>query len=449
MYHNHVLTLWRHVNMNIACIIKEEKGRLTAYTKEALPFSELLDNIAVDVSYTLLVKDDNYTVQVDFDQMLTRLKGILTKSTWSEVESLITVDIAMGYKTVTIMPYLMWNVNSSGRRELLPTEWNVVNTESVKVYSCSHGFDFDVHYGSKRISVRDEYFMKWELTELIITPNVQFPTVELNNCLPVVNGATRYPFIFENEMYIEKSSELFRSANGTNKDVTLIDFSPIGGASFIPLRDCTSSVRENFKVTITLPAGKSFKNKTPMISIRGRLFFPHELTLISETQCFVNLNKFGIDSLGLSDTAQRDAVIFNTNVYEENGMIEYLTEEFGKAKDSQDFIILIDSEDVCTIEVPADINICQQGRIFPKESTGLLINNTTREIVDYFISEYEHKDLITKTRDQLYSRILKNNPANMVKNYGFQRTNEQWYGEALFKEKVKFTLIDIASLTYV
>ena len=241
-----------------------------------------------------------------------------------------------------------------------------------------------------------------------------------------------------NDYYEGNETPLFDSYC-YNKGVMVLDFTPLGNISIIKLSDCTGHVNEDYKSTsnitisnpnrsihtafikgsinydncsyylinIELPIGTELG--VPIVCICGRLFYLHEDTQITTTDDKIHLSvkieKSLLTEIVLSNMQWFGKQITGTNIVEttiqstldnlfnetENSDIEHLLHEVNLTP----FVIMLHSNKklICTKTKPK-ITIGPDKFIFPTNAGGLLVNQRTREIVDYVRQFYASGTLI-------------------------------------------------------
>lgn len=436
--------------MEILVILENNDNVITAYTPNKLSFQTIKNNIRNDINkkYVLCVEHEFNRYQMDLNRMLNKIPGLLNSTDWNDFINRCPEDSSQYYPCPTVVPYLMWDINTEGRDYLKPTEFRINNVKSPLIHSCTHDFGITGHYGSIGTPIRDEYYLKWLLKDLILShDDIQHPKVDFTNTVPIVNGVTCTPYFFNDELYILDAAKYFKSANGINKTITLLDFTPFGGIEIVRLKDCLiTDVGNEYEKMIKLPSNKNMENKTPILVISGRMFFRNEIVQYSDTALLVDVKLLGLDWILLTNDWLSGKFVFNTLTVINKGVKDYLTNYIGTENDTDNFIILIDNPNVNIIKTPYIYNLYLQGIKFDNEAVGLLVNNITREIEEYTYIEYDNSKLATITWKKLFHFIKRTNPDHLDENVGFVKTLKKWYKDAICNCEYTHSFYDIVSV---
>lgn len=117
--------------------------------------------------------------------------------------------------------------------------------------------------------------------------------VKRDNTLPICNGLVCYPIIKDEKIYAVGGQRLSYNERDRNRRWILVDFSPVGGAQFIPLSRLQGPLTE-----MIIPENDE---GTPMIDtstqsvllvIRGRLFFQNEFEIVNNKYLLFDRNQY-------------------------------------------------------------------------------------------------------------------------------------------------------------
>ena len=106
--------------------------------------------------------------------------------------------------------------------------------------------------------------------------------VKRGDTLPICNGLVCYPILKDEKIYAVGGQRLSYNKKDRNRRWVLVDFSPVGGAQFIPLANLQGPLTE-----MTIPVtddGQSMidtSKQSVLLVVRGRLFFPGEFEIVN------------------------------------------------------------------------------------------------------------------------------------------------------------------------
>lgn len=335
--------------------------------------------------------------------------------TWTKVEAFLTDVLLETYKTSVVVPQkMLTKTNGKTFKVLAPASSNT--STQPKIFSCENNTGIEISYGSHVVPVtRNIKNLKWNLPDIIFThTNPLFKRVDFNNCLPIVNGCICYPKVYNEELFAYEGSKVLRNMNSVSKGIMLLDFSPIANMSVIRLSSCNKiDTAINSHLRFTLPEG-DYLNKTIMLVIAGRLFKQNELNLNvvgNTTTVDIELDKKLMECILASNFFKFNQKIFNTSnmmidinhyldhVYDDrNNMTfqeEILAVKHKFADTNIPFVIVLDNPNINYRTFDPLLTIKPDKLKFEDNVGGLLVNKSTRDIIDYTRIEYTTTTLVT------------------------------------------------------
>lgn len=106
--------------------------------------------------------------------------------------------------------------------------------------------------------------------------------VKKDTTLPICNGLVCFPRVIENKIYASQGQRLSYNKADRNRRWVLVDFDPVGGASFVHLSKFAGPL-----TAMTIPTNEDgipiidTTRQSALLVIRGRLFLPTEFEIIN------------------------------------------------------------------------------------------------------------------------------------------------------------------------
>ena len=487
---------------------------------DVITFSEFeLCAASYSVATIVLQLDDDSFLFIDAlklfsDQPLTLTNGetITPVSSWEEFNTYISgleTDILQKYLTVSIVPRYWqkekWtddNGKINYKSELTPFFSNTGS--QLRIRSIENSFGFDVQYcDHNNFYERRNLGKSWNYPDISIINTGAGDSINLHNSIPIVNGAVFYPEVRLNaetgyeeliaheagkwlitsdwnqanvktvkhnkihqddklvfDIY-EGGEESTENAYCYNKNIMLVDFSPVGNISIIKLSDCLNGKIEHdyndivndpiptitdkrtnihtayikgdihhprcsyYTITFDLPTGTEIG--IPIVCIGGRLFYLHDDSEIrvsdNKISLSVKIDRALFNNIILSNLQWFGKQNLDTSIVEEKALFT-LNELFkdtaygnGTPEDiarlrhednSVPFVIMLHTDKtlVCSKCEPI-MTIGPDKFLFPPNAGGLLVNKRTREIVDYVRQFYASGTLVETTLQRPINYINK------------------------------------------
>ena len=291
----------------------------------------------------------------------------------------------------------------------------------------------------RRISMPDIVFTKTDVT---------FP-INFKNTLVSVDGIVCYPIYSEdtNELYACNGARMLKNTTDSNSlNILLIDFSNLGNITNYKLSECLQELiikigdkvysyddsnhvstavidaavemwqQSQFSLKFKLPIGA--ETGTPILSLAGRLFFPGVDDLRSYTEggyitiefhisCSV-LENIVASNLQHQNLFYKKSTLFRvmltyvfSNLFTDqayvydDGSSEWKAIQFYMDQIIP-FITVIHTDKKFAVDKVTPTTVFSTGKLlFPKNSTGLLLNMDTREMLDYTVLNYQNQTLVT------------------------------------------------------
>lgn len=382
--------------MEITCVIEVTDGKTSAYDTSYRSFLDLTAKLQLSTKFYIVV----FEATVDLS-LLIRNTIIGRCTTWEEVSTSLTQALVDAYTTTFRPPSHVLENTEDMAYEIVsyPSKKQVYR---LKVHSCLDMTEFGISYGSVVLpALRNIYSLKWKLKDIIITKK-ESVDIDFNNCIPVVNGIIQYPIVYEDELYIKDGTENLSE----DKEVLLMDTSPLGGMDIIKFSDCTTlgTTEVSNQMKYILPEGKSMQGKTPILVVAGRMYFKHEFFRPNDKTIVVDPQLMYLRAISLKNHRIREEFVRGTTAVQQVNDLLTIRSYFDEPNS---YIVLIDNPDVIITETRPLMNININATSFPSGSRGILVN-TTRDILDYTKIEFNFCDLVTYTPPEELMYLVKN-----------------------------------------
>lgn len=399
--------------MEIKCIICENKN-LKAFDTTTKSFSDFKLNLYTKDTYYIIAEHNGIMYSANLNRILNKIGSMC--NTWEEFTSILTVNLLLDYKKLSpVCRFMYTKINDKMESTAMPVE--IIkgtvyrNKVSVKTYSFDSETSIVADFGDlDHPKTRNLSNYKFMLKDIIFR-NEGDVVLDFDNTIPIINGVCTFPVVYQNELYARKSTELLQSSD--NKNITLIDFSPIGSIEKIRLSECTRKTPTNSKrIEIVLPEGKTTEGKTVILVLGGRLFYPNDITVPSKRNIsYVVGNR--LNDIIISNRIYRKDYD-NTSTMTTSLLNYYINNTVWSNTDYNNFVILIDNPDVkvsyfsiddsafsistksLNME-PSDTNHMYRNIFIVDDLTGVdgfLVRRMNRDIVDYTIVQKRSKFVI-------------------------------------------------------
>ena len=437
--------------MNIECLIESDRGVLTAYAPDYFTFIEAVQRHSDKngIKQTLIIKHETILYLVNFSEMLTEMQGIWNNMTWAGFIGLLTPSTLLYYITSEVIPSLMKKRGDDGGVVQTPKPDIQKDCVSPLIHSCDHNFGIGIDYGLRSYGdIRNQRHLNWKLRDLIFRYEATPHVVDFTNCIPVINGIIHTPYLFNDEIWATDGAVAMRSTTGFNKNATLIDFTPMGGAQTVGLNSCTWTQAESTMMyNVKLPTGINMTNRTAFLVLAGRLIYPHEFIRLSDTAIKINFWNYALDLMLLRNKCIREEFEYNTQTALDQAISNYIASlSTGFCRDS--FLLIVNNASVKLIKHQPLMTINKKDLKFHNEAAGFLISVHTREMFDYTYVEYDNSKLVTKCYGTKFDFVKKTNKDDILAAIAYDSTGteKKWFTDKLSSKDDEFELHDIVAL---
>ena len=358
----------------------------------------------------------------------------------------LSEELFARYEAYCLVPSRMETI-INGVRTMVKTPFTSNLLNELNICSVENSFGIDVGYSShlypEQINSRG---IKWFLQDLVFTHTQRKHLVDFNNTIPVVNGVVCYPYVINDKLYAYQGAKLATKVSELNKNIVLIDFSPIGKINKVKLSDCElESVTGLTETTIKTPpsnfgdTGVKYKdsikvfNSTsisisfflpvgmmtgyPVVCMFGRMFDPSydDITVVSslnKVKITIRLDRKQVETFVCANMQKFNKTLKNTSIVRAdlNTYISNLFRDWDiplgetaadRAADlytdkTVGFVCMVQSNVPLVHNIIEPIQVLYPDKLqFPVGAGGLLVNKFTREIIDYVRIPYDNSTLVT------------------------------------------------------
>ena len=412
----------------ILFFIREYNSTCMCCTKDYSSYTEIVRDIDTFTRYHLGLSIDtnNNFETVSLIEIATDYPGILALTSWEALEEALDLSYALSKTTTIATPAVMY---TKVNRDIYGVAFPYKRVENeVNIVHCDNELGYELSYSS--INSPEVSNIKnhiWELKDIKITKTDRSNTLDFTKSIPIINGMVLYPWV-----YMDSSQVALFALNGTlslanlqsnSIGTFLIDFTEIGSVKTIRFSNC---VRRDHTtgLSVQLPLKyddgsniETLNNKSILLVVANRFFYPYEfkLSTTEETPILtIDLNDANLGPILLMNDQIRNDYITGTTTSYITNVSEYI-DDMMSLSHYDSFIVIIDNETLSVVETPELMHIDTTTIKFPIDSNGLLIRNTTREIVDYTKLNIETDDSVTMlftttddiaTRDKLDTSLM-------------------------------------------
>jgi len=371
--------------MEIKYVIVQDAERQVAFATSYQPLATTLADSSINTQLTLRVLHASVSHSFNLSKAMLEVAAFSAVKTWANILTALTNDPGLlnNYPVDTTLP-----------REYYQTMDAVItvvpNPEAYKggvrplICSCEHHHSIECGYGSlTNPSYRGIERIKWLCPEVIFSP-VQGKTLPVTfaNCMPIVNGMAHRPVVSGGELYAVDSTKHLPSATLGALGLLLVDFTPLGGASFIPFSACDCGE----DAYLTLPTGVSMAGKTALVVANHRLVLPNEVTdayrVADDRTLWLNLRRLFTQEAMVAQLCTAKKYRSNTGIVNRVVMTDFLAPTSLMAN-SGNFIVLVNNSKVVSYTRRPTYSIYDNALKFKGEAYGLLMNQETGQVYDY------------------------------------------------------------------
>ena len=466
------------MHMQILGIIRQVDRINKCFDTTAITLVEALSYDSYSGRTILCLEVDDKTKFLDLTRMFAEQP--IAVDTWDDLITYLEpmVDaFVLRYTVWCLVPDKMMTIINDVKT-LIPTPFKSTITEELNIFSVENKFGIDVGYGSHLFPEQlNNRKIKWALQDLVVTATTPKPAVDFNNTIPVVNGIVCYPKVIGNRLYAYQGSKIVSKIKDHNKNIVLVDFSPLGTLSTIKLSDCELikiqgaathmsdpsdqgliddtgrfkkeyvdtankynapiDVPDDTLITMSFYLPEGVYEGYPIVCIFGRMFDAStDNVLISgnrtrmkitihidrrrlETIISANLQKFGkyIKNTTMTRIDMKTQI---ENLFRDWDALQGDTVAEKAGDFYQDkmvgFVCMLRSKEPLVHNVIRPIQTLPPDKLqFPAGAGGLLMNMYTREIVDYIRVPFENSTLVTFPHQDHLRMIDDDNPNALIK----------------------------------
>jgi len=355
--------------------------------------------------------------------MMTYEQVLRGKNTWASVLAVLTNELITKYKCSPVL--IPRTISDGSTVTLLPIRSK--GSAVASIISADHTAEININYSN---SVKEYIENVYPLRRMAKDVIYDIPSDMMNiaNTLPIVHGISCFPSVRGTRLLAENGGRYSRNKRDTGRGHILVDFTPIGGAEFIKLSNCSGSW-DMFQ----LPTGKTMTDKFVILVVEGRWYFPGEYTVIDTNKIAFNLNG--------RNTAQHnlDRSLTSYNYLKNTTQLSTSSSLAALASTEDSFLILINNSE---IQVQYSEPIYQIGKgllKFPLQSGGLLMERSSRAMIDY--TRVHYKDHSTVWIPNIVDIKMPKSQASAIQD-GFTKSNWEPYEDAR-KLDPSYIMIDL------
>ncbi len=417
-----------------------------------MSYTEFVSNCEPTDKIYIAVEHDSVISILNFKKVLHGHPRYRELADWAALEAALDPNELVFYIEDTIIPSMA--IDKVGAN-LIPVESGIYPTFKVTgptIHSVSSDNGVRAGYGNHENSVRDDVYSSWMSPDVILTDETA--KLHLNSIVPFCNGVACFPLVNNNEMFaLGGCAFLKEDRKWTTRDVTLVDFSPLGDVQLVPFKDCTITGRTTgTKRAMQLKVPVDIKGKTVIMMLAGRMIYPHQLKLISDDTYYLDLDQMGFRNIVIDNKLKSGDNEFNTMNYYDDDM-DGAVLSLGSDTDTTSFLVIIDNPDVVVSEYPAMHHLMAQGHLFRLFTSGFLTNKKTLSIAEYVRVDYDRAKLLSATTSLKYYTVVQDNPENNNQTVGgsivyrMECPTERHHDGEVFKSSLDadFSLITISS----
>jgi len=345
------------------------------------------------------------------------------KNTWAAVLTALTEELIEAYKCSPIL--IPRTISNGSEVSLLPIRSK--GYTAATILSADHTTGININYSS---SIKEYIENVYPLRRMAKDVIYDIPTNMLTvaNTLPIVHGISCFPVVKGTRLLAENGGRYSRNKRDTGRGHILVDFTPIGGADFIRLSDCTGSW-DMFQ----LPTGKTMTDKFVILVVEGRWYLPGEYTVIDTNKISFNINGKNIAQHNLDRTLTAYNYLKNTTQLSASNSLAPL------ASTEDSFLILIDNPKI-QVQYSEPIYRIGKGLLkFPLQAGGLLMERSSRAMIDY--TRVHYKDHSTVWIPNLVNIKMPKSQSSSIQ-VGFTKSNWEHYEDAR-KLDPSYIMIDL------
>lgn len=376
--------------MEILCIIKSTEKGTFAFEPSYLTISEVLfngltlnDRVVVVLQETIEGVVQAY--KVDLLHMLSDNRFKISElTTWDVIVNKLTTSrgLLVAYKTdIMIPPTVLSKIDDHIYEN--PTVQITTDYVPANVYSVTGSTQLEVGYGSIDYpNTRNIPALRWRLPDLIIDKVDASSTINLSQSLVAVNGIIHCPIMVGTSLYLKGAINNLKSTTGDdNRNLVLIDFSPIGDVEIVPMSECSKAAVTDKEIMLRLPESVTLKDKSVLLVMAGRIFTAPEVRAVNSRTVMIPYYDAVMRPILFENKMIRRELKFNTHLIEDTP--DYRDNIFSEWQEN--FLVIINRPLMFSYTDPRYTfdEFHQSMAEFPVNTGGILINSVTKTIYDY------------------------------------------------------------------
>lgn len=208
--------------------------------------------------------------------------------------------------------------------------------------------------------------------------------VNRKTTLPICNGLCCYPRIVDEKIYANQGQRLSYNKQDRNRRWVLVDFEPIGGCSFVQLKDLKGNLTE-----MVMPDDYDSMKQSCLLVIKGRLFLPGEFSIDNSHRLLFDITKYtaiyDLDTMLCRGDQERNTIILKPSY------------KYDLKTDDNSFLIIINNAKMQIVKHDCHAGSWPMTKMqwgsdshsgtmkfdFDRPARGLLFDRSTRSIIDY------------------------------------------------------------------
>jgi len=396
--------------MEIKAITIKTGHEVHSQCKNTHTYKELLNSIDIDVEIAVHFIDVYGNIyNVDINKLHLNLPEL--GDTWEEFEYNVTLQLAMtGYMSDLRVENVISTIGEDGRTDYVYSEEDMYQEDRIRIVPTEALQSIDIKRGSIQIPDDiDNSLLNLKNNDLRIKiSDSDAGIINLENSICVINGKAFYPLMFEGDMWVTQCVDTLSQTSG---DAFFIDFTNVGGHTLYKFSELNYELLNNVllddqkcsgTVSLSLPTDVTMYNKTPLLVIEGRIFFPNEFNYTNSRVTF-DLTKFPIEAMLVSDYGKDIKTTKSSGTDTEIALKDVIEKKWADVNYTGSFLILVNSE--LLIHQRTLYNTFIESAVFDQAFTNqsLLVKQSTREFVNYVQDETEYRYLLSfkPSKDQM------------------------------------------------
>jgi hypothetical protein len=347
-----------------------------------MEFGELKSRVGINTEHVVWAEDDEgnvYTIKLS--AMMTEVTALNLASTWAEVDAILMPSHGTIYAGNDLIPPTMF-VIEDGKVRIVPSHYVNINQTGPKIISTSHNLGIISGYGTrKQPGLRNNQNLKWHLPDVIFShKDLNNKVVNFDNCIPIINGKVHLPLPFANELFVLDGTKVLKTAPPTQANI-LMDFTSMGGFRIVRFKDC-ERLTDKALPSFVLPEDVSLKGKSFVSVLAGRFFMQSEVKQLGDRTVVYTPQVYNLDNIRLSNKQLERDLHDGTSITSTPASDDYFDIIQGEDH-TESFIIIFETPGMTFHFQRPLFGLTDRMLKFPPSSGGLLIRQTTREVVDY------------------------------------------------------------------